>query len=102
MSAFQPLNVFDIRLVGDCKANGLQPAYAELHSIRGHDLGRVFADVIGQGRKTHNPGRDFSLELGFPREDHDRPDAVRRQEIQHFWHGPDVPKVLKFAKIQPL
>jgi hypothetical protein len=46
--AFEALHVFNIRLTTDGQACSLKSAYAELHSIDGHDLDSMGAQVINQ------------------------------------------------------
>ena len=43
MPTLEALDVFNVRLAADGEARGLEPTYAELHSIEGHDLDSLFA-----------------------------------------------------------
>jgi hypothetical protein len=52
VSPFKVLNVLDIRLATNSEARRLEPAHAKLHSIAGHDLDCLFAQVINESGET--------------------------------------------------
>jgi len=74
----EALNVFDVRLATDGEARSLKPAHAELHSIEGHDLDSLFAQVFNEPGETEHPLRNLCLELRFAGENDNRLDGVGR------------------------
>ncbi len=78
VSPLKALNVFYVRLATDGKARSLNPAHAKLHSIEGHDLDSVFAQVVNKPGDTKHPLRNLCLEFRFTREDDNRLDGAGR------------------------
>ena len=76
--SLEALNVFNVRLATDGEARSLKPAHAELHSIEGHDLDSLFAQVFNEPRENKHPLRNLCLELRFAGENDNRLDVAGR------------------------
>ena len=74
----EALNVFNVRLATDGEARSLKPAHAELHSVEGHDLDSLFAQVFNESGEAKHSLRNLCLELRFAGEDDNRLDGVGR------------------------
>ncbi len=74
----EALNVFNVRLATDGEARSFKSAYAELHSVEGHDLDSLFAQVFHELGEAEHPTRNLGLELRFAGENDSRLDGAGR------------------------
>src|SRR5207249_3134942 len=96
MPAREALNVLDVRPAGDGESCGLDPADAELQSIRGHDFGSLSVQVINEAGNTEYPLRNFCLELRFAGENDNRLDGAGRQKVKEGLDRPNMSRTLEY------
>ena len=68
----EALDVFNVRLAADSEARSLESADAEVHSVPGHDLHSLLAQVLDQLGKAKHSVRNLGLELSYAGEDDNR------------------------------
>ena len=92
----EALNVFNVGLATDGEARGFEPSNAKLHSLQGHDLDSLSAQVFCEPRDIEHSLRNRGPELCFTGENNNRLDGAGRQEFKEVLHCLNVSKVLDY------